>query len=241
MSIEALKIIKVGTISIEPFEDLSYSSIALKRLCGIGGGSTVTYIKSDISILVDTGFDYENDFTKRNLKWNHENLKFALKSHNISPDDIDLVFITHWHRDHFGNIGLFNNSEFVTLKEIDINTDLKINAVKDGEKLADGVSVLHTPGHTKSHASIVVELPDMRYESRFLVGGHFLKIPASRIVIAGDAIVSSSYYYGKKIWKNNSDFYSETKSFESINKITKIADFVIPGHGSMFKILNEGF
>ena len=101
-----LKIIKQGSINIEAFELAAMWTINLKDSCGVGSGSTVTYIKSgDVKILVDTGFDFENDVSRKNLERNKKVLIQALDNFGLSQEDINIVFITHWHRDHFGNLG----------------------------------------------------------------------------------------------------------------------------------------
>ncbi|MBF8304708.1 MAG: hypothetical protein HW399_1083, partial [Dehalococcoidia bacterium] len=106
-----VKIIKVGTTYIAPSEQASNILLQIKRDLGIGGGSTVTLIEADRRILVDTGFDYEWLDTPVNGQKNAENLMRSLKDLDMVPDDIDVVFITHWHKDHFGNLGIFNKAE----------------------------------------------------------------------------------------------------------------------------------
>jgi hypothetical protein len=55
------------------------------------------------------------------------------------------------------------------------------------------------------------------------------------IVIAGDAIVSLTYLLKGKVWNYNPDYYSDNASQESVKKIMDTADYIIPGHGSLFK------
>jgi hypothetical protein len=61
MAVTSLRIVKSGTITIDGFESFSPQNLAMKQFCGIGGGSTVTYLESDVKILVDTGFEFENN------------------------------------------------------------------------------------------------------------------------------------------------------------------------------------
>ncbi|CEG11884.1 conserved hypothetical protein [groundwater metagenome] len=90
----------------------------------------------------------------------------------------------------------------------------------DGEQIAEGVTVMYTPGHTAEHASLVLDT---------IVSGF-----KAKIVVAGDAIVSPSYYFLDRVWKFNGDFYSEEEAKRSIAKIKEIANYIIPGHGSIF-------
>jgi len=233
----SIKIIKPGSIKIEAFEHVATWTLNLKDSCGVGSGSTVTYIKSgNIKILVDTGFDFENDVSRENLERNKRVLIQALNNFGLKPEDIDFVFITHWHRDHFGNMDLFKNSQILasegvvnlasnTMNDLVAKGILEIpnknfRAVRDGEKIADDITVMYTPGHTANHASLILDTQVNNFNAK--------------VVVAGDAIVSSSYYIMNKVWKYNSDFYSEEEAIKSMEKIKEIADYIIPGHGSIF-------
>jgi len=63
-------------------------------------GATVTLIKSDKNILVDTGY-----FEDR------EALIATLAEEKLTPDQIDIVIITHMHMDHVVNTYLFENAK----------------------------------------------------------------------------------------------------------------------------------
>jgi len=217
----SLKIIKVGTISHEASELPSTASLKIKSDLGIGGGSTVTLIDGEQKILVDTGFDYESLDTAENDTKNATVLTDALRNWGIEPDDIDMVFITHWHRDHFGNLPLFQNAKRLASKGLVDRFMLKgFEGLDDGEELMSGVSMVLTPGHTIDHASIMVNT---------VLGG--LK---TRVAIAGDAVVSHSYFQAGKIWKYNSDFHSIEAAKESVLRLVNSSDIIIPGHGVPF-------
>ena len=194
MPVKSVKIVKAGNICIEAFEKPQSGILAVKEFCGVGSGSTVTYIESDVKIIVDMGFDFENVQDVGNVERNRSNLIFALSSFGLKPEDIDVVFITHWHCDHFGNLDVFNHSKILASEGIAKNRGFDCKGVRDGEEIADGVSVIYTPGHTKDHASLLLETG---YEWR-----------KSIIAVAGDAVVSPSYYIMNKVWNYNSDFYS---------------------------------
>jgi len=220
MPVKSIKIIKQGSITIEAFEYLESRTIDLKNLCGIGSGSTVTYIESDKKIIVDTGFDFEENVSEGNFKRNRKILVHALGDFDLKPEDIDIVFITHWHLDHFGNIDAFNRSEILAFKGVVERHNLSfrgVRGVKNGEKIADGVTVMYTPGHTADHASLILETKDVK------------------IAAAGDAIVSPGYYIMDRVWNYNPDFYSKEVALDSMRKIKEAADYIIPGHGNIFK------
>ncbi|NCN65006.1 MAG: MBL fold metallo-hydrolase [Candidatus Altiarchaeum hamiconexum] len=220
MPVKSVTIIKEGTICIEAFEKPKSGILAVKEFCGVGSGSTVTYVESDVKIIVDTGFDFENVQDMGNVERNRRNLIFALSSFGLKPEDIDVVFITHWHCDHFGNLDVFNHSKILASEGVAKNRGFDCKGVRDGEEIADGVSVIYTPGHTKDHASLLLEV---------------LGRSKSIIAVAGDAVVSPSYYILNKVWNYNGDFYSMEAALESMRKIKEVSDYIIPGHGNIFK------
>lgn len=237
MAVKAVKIVKPGTAIIEAFEE-SPKAPALKKLSGIGGGSTVTLIESDARILVDTGFDFEWNPGSENVKRNEKVLSFALKTYGLRPEDIDIVFITHWHRDHYGNLGLFESSEVVTSRPAVEEYGLDFTGAGDGERIADGVRVLYTPGHTSHHASLILETERLKYAERAGFGGQIVGIGSVKIAVAGDVVVSESYYLLGKVWRYNQDFHSEKEAMESVRRIESAADYIISGHGGIFAACN---
>lgn len=225
--IPKVKIIKVGTITQEASEIPSTLNLQLKSELGIGGGSTVTLITVGQRILVDTGYDYEWMDTRANDKRNTMNLNRALETQRISPGDIDIVFITHWHRDHFGNLGIFKNARRMASKSMVKRFGLgDFIGVDEGEEIGEGVKVVLTPGHTAEHASILVDTK---------LGG-----VKARVAIAGDAIISQSYFQAGRIWKNNADFSSVAEAKESISRLVSSSDIIIPGHGVPFMTYQPG-
>jgi glyoxylase-like metal-dependent hydrolase (beta-lactamase superfamily II) len=214
-------IIKAGTLCHEASESTATFTLQLKSELGIGGGSTVTLIKSDRTILVDTGFDFEWLSHLSNCESNTRNLTHALKEAKVAPDDIDIVFITHWHKDHFGNLSVFKNAQYMASKGLieRFNLDHFIG-VMDQQEIAEGVKVICTPGHTVDHASILVETA--------FKGVHL------RIVVAGDAVISHSYFQLGQVWRDNADFFQLAAARESVLRIIDRSDIVVPGHGVPF-------
>lgn len=234
MPVKSIKIIKQGTISWEAFEEPESHIMALKRMAGVGGGSTVTYIESDKKIIVDTGFDFEVDMSEENTKKNQKGLTRALKDFDIKPKDIDIVFLTHLHRDHFGNLDIFKHSEIVASGAA-AKTISGIRGAADGEQLADGVRVMYTPGHTVEHASLMLQTDKLRYKMQTGTGGSILGIGTVKIAVAGDAVITAGHYMADSVWDHNPNFYSKEKGMESMRKIEQEADFIVPGHGGLFK------
>ena len=240
MSVSRIQIIKQGTLTLDAFEHPSPSLIAMKYLAGIGGNSTVTYVESDEKILVDTGFEFEMDHGRDNIARNKKLLIQALEAHSLTPQDIDILFITHWHADHFMNYDLFSESKIIMAEPAVKRHHLEFTEVRDGDTIASGVQVLFTPGHTQDHASLILSTKSMRYNQRIKHGGIITGVGEKKVIIAGDAIVSPNYYFLNTIWNYNSDFHSESIAKQSVEKICEIADYIIPGHGGMFENIRKG-
>jgi len=240
MAVTDIRIIKQGTLALDWFEPPKSNIIAMKYFCGIGGGSTVTLLRSDTTILVDTGFDNESDTSEDNIRANKKRLIHDLKIAGFSPRDIDMIFITHWHADHSMNRGIFRDCEIVMLNEAVERHHLNFTGATPGERIADGIVVLPTPGHTVDHASLLVKTENLRHTARSRSGGRIRGIGNVSVVVAGDAVVSPACYCTGNVWPYNQDFYSEEAAHESTKKIQEIADYIIPGHGGMFWNARKG-
>jgi glyoxylase-like metal-dependent hydrolase (beta-lactamase superfamily II) len=239
MSVSRIQIIKQGSLTLEAFEHPLPSIIAMKYLSGIGGNSTVTCVESDVKILVDTGFEFEMDQGRDNIARNKKLLIQSLKNHALTPHDIDILFITHWHADHFMNYDLFSDSEIIMAEPAVKRHHLEFTKVCEGDTIANGIQVIFTPGHTVDHASLLLSTKPMMYKQRSQHGGIITGVGENKVVIAGDAIVSANYYALNKIWNYNSDFHSESDAKQSVEKICEIADYIIPGHGGMFENIRK--
>jgi len=107
-------------------------------------------------------------------------LRNQLKQLGLTPKDIDLVGISHFHMDHVGNAALFNTATVLVQKD-EQATALAADAVKKGmdagfvswfktakvtalegdyDVFGDGTVVIkRTPGHTPGHQSLFLNLP----------------------------------------------------------------------------------
>lgn len=219
--IPRIRIVKVGTLGHEVSEIPSTISVKIKTDLGIGGGSTVTLVEAGQRILVDTGFDYEWLDTASNNRRNVRSITIALRDWGLAPDEIDIVFITHWHKDHFGNLGTFKKARRMASKSLVCRFELEnFIGVDDREEIAEGVRVLPTPGHTIDHVSLIVD-------------SVFGDVKA-RVGIAGDAIISNSYFQSGQTWRYNVDFYDGQAANESVLRLADQSDIIIPGHGVPF-------
>lgn len=169
---------------------------------GTGVAPTVTLIRDgNISIIVDPGMG-------KNIP---ERLKQALKKEGLSLEEVNIVFTTHYHLDHTQYVGIFPKAKLIDslyTYEADKWSDHK----GDGYKISPNVSILHTPGHSIEHASLVVNTN----------GG--------LMVVAGDV-----WWFSDMTPKKDDMAWNQKVLEKSRKKVLEIADWIIPGHGKMFK------
>ena len=139
-------------------------------------------------VLVNTGnelilFDTGNG-DRRSPSAGH--LKRAMKIAGYTPDQVDVVVLTHYHADHIGGIKdggkiLFKNARYVTgvtennfwlnPNQAGGSTDAthklalahmkpvaeKTTFLKDGQDVVSGITALAAPGHTPGHMAFHIE------------------------------------------------------------------------------------
>lgn len=160
-------------------------------------------------ILVDTGSPRDKG-----------RLLEKLTHHNIAPEDVNFIVCTHGHVDHVGNLNLFPNAVHMVshdiLQEQDIYTDLPEN-FKEGVPYSiegDSIQVICTPGHTPQDVSVVVR------------GTEY-----GTVVVCGDLFEHEG---DENVWEEFSE--SPGKHRESRQKVLEMADWIVPGHGKLFKV-----
>lgn len=177
-------------------------------------GATVALIKGRNNILVDTGSFLDKD-----------TLINELEKEGLIPEDIDAVIITHLDLDHIVNTHLFLNAKifckfrggkypgqthFPSEGSLERTDLLKKNLIdKD-------IEIILTPGHAEDMISVIVDTPE------------------GKVVVAGDAFPSKEWMDPER---QPSEIITDVGKFnKSRDKILEIADFIVPGHGEMFKV-----
>lgn len=105
--------------------------------------------------------------------------KNRLAELNLTVEDIDTLVLTHTHFDHAGNTADFSGTRILIHRDAyafgrerwqqgipggipdvaDDGTPLQYDLFEGDLKLADGLTLLETPGHAPGHMSLLVELP----------------------------------------------------------------------------------
>ena len=180
-------------------------------------------------ILVDTGGTPPDG-----VKWQpyfraeNESIDKALHDIGVSPEDIDIVILTHLHWDHASNNRLFPKVRFIVQqKEYDYLTapdpaakagyepDLVLRTeyeLVDGDiDIIPGISVVLAPGHSMGMQCVVVETR------------------AGKYVLGGDLITLFENWEAEPHVPNGV-FYDLNIMLESLEKINRINGTVLPGH-----------
>lgn len=145
-----------------------------------------------------------------------------LTKENLKPNDIDMIFLTHHHLDHTLNIRIFPACD-VLLDGDKMNETDRIFSYSDNIPKTS-IKVISTPGHTLEHASLLAETA------------------MGKVVIAGDLFwwldgeEQKTDYESLMSHKDPGGAKDENALRESRKRILEIADYIIPGHGKMFKV-----
>lgn len=152
--------------------------------------------------------------------WDKDYILQQLEQQNLNPDDITHVVCTHGHSDHIGNLNLFLKATHIVGQSISHGTKYFIHSFdKIPYKINDNVEVIATPGHTHSDVSVVVSTE--RY---------------GKVVIAGDLFERKEDIEDPKLWKEIAGSENPTLQFLNRQLVLDMADYIIPGHGPMFRV-----
>lgn len=141
-------------------------------------------------------------------------VKTSFKQIGVFPHDVDTVILTHAHSDHVENLDLYKKAKVLVHKggKMDIP---RATVIEDEElEICPGVRMVHTPGHCTEECSVFVDA-DRRY------------------VIAGDTIPLEDNFRKNVPPALNTD---ARLAKESMDRIRKFADVIVPGHGFPFMV-----
>lgn len=202
------KIIHIGYLRQNPFWD--EEEILRSQVC------TIVLIEAENRrILVDPGLSSLDD------------LRAALfQRAGLRPDDIDTVFLTHFHRGHWQGVSLFSQSAWLMSRsEIRWRRRHRETTAEDQTILSRivpyedhpirGIELIPTPGHSHGSASLLFETRE------------------GMVVVAGDAVSTFDHFEDRESSESAED---AKEARRSISYIAKIADVVAPGHDNFFVV-----
>jgi len=171
---------------------------------------TTTLIQeNNLNIIVDPGM-------------NKSMLLESLEKEGLSVKDINYVILTHTHLDHCLLTAIFENA--IVLDNSDtFSFEGKIG--EHGGKISDtDIRIIDTPGHDQFHCSVLVNDDKL-----------------GKVAIVADVFWwadDEEQKTDKESLLNHKDPYvkNEEELTISRNKVLELADYIIPGHGKMFKV-----
>jgi len=146
----------------------------------------------------------------------------ALAAQGLTTGQIDIVLLTHTHLDHCALVGMFENTS--VLDGSDIYPQNSQIRRKDETTLGPDIQIVPTPGHDQFHCSVIIKTADMG--TVVVAGDIFWWMDGEEPAKDVDSLLNLEDPYVK----------DEAALRDSRKKILKIADYIIPGHGKMFRV-----
>ena len=137
-----------------------------------------------------------------------------LRDRGIAPEAVTHVFLSHHHPDHTVNIALFPEAEVVDFWAR-YKDDLWLDHDGDGYLVGPRSALWLTPGHTEEDASLVVE--------------------------ADDGVYAMTHLWWREDRSPEVDPLAADQSQIEAHRarILAVADVVVPGHGSPFRVTRQ--
>ena len=178
--------------------------------------ATSTIIQSEFgNILVDPSMNAE------------DMQKAVYDSCGLKPEEINIIYSTHFHNDHWMGVEGFPNAEFYMAKDdllsllslrdcVAEETRRVLDRVKPASgELIEGFQLIPLPGHTAGLQGLLFDAPE------------------GKVLICGDSVMGYEFFQAKQGYFYS---YSLEKCVESIQKASEIADIIVPGHGNYFSV-----
>ena len=195
------------------------------------------YLKgSKQKILVDTGATAAMFREKGASETDIISVEDGLKKLSVTPEEIDVVILTHMHCDHIELACLFKNATFIVQKKemeyakhphpLDADLyvpryweNIKFDVIDGDKKIEPGISVFLSPGHTPGGQSIEI------------------KTAAGTVIIPGFCCVGDTFKQTTAMkhrgWEVTIPLIhlDAREAYDSILKVKKRADIILSLHG----------
>ncbi|XP_023166325.2 metallo-beta-lactamase domain-containing protein 1 [Drosophila hydei] len=154
--------------------------------------------------------------------WDGERLKSLIAEQGLQPDDINVVVCTHGHSDHIGCNYLFQQARLhivgSTASKHDLYSEYAGALDTNGEVLLE-----KTLGHTLSCVSVLI---------------HNSQFDGTTVGVCGDLFERCQDIDDAQIWKAAGS-EDEKQQAEQRYRIAQLCQYIVPGHGTIFKLDNE--
>ncbi|KAH0548958.1 metallo-beta-lactamase domain-containing protein 1 isoform X1 [Cotesia glomerata] len=190
-----------------------------------------TLIKGqEINIIVDTM-----------TAWDRDKILTALRSHNVKPEEINYVVCTHSHADHIGNNNLFTHAQQhivgYCIHRENLFDELQLST-KGEYQLNEDLKIIATPGHTSEDITLLIKnCRIINTDVNDVDGSQALQTYC--VAIVGDLFEKEADIADPEIWKSVGKKELEKTQAKNRLMIIKSADYIVPGHGPMFKVTED--
>lgn len=131
----------------------------------------------------------------------------ALAKEDLNINDVTHVFITHSHMDHYRNLGMFPRAIAIDYWGLWDGAKCEDRP----EKLTNNIEIIETPGHSSDGLTMLI------------------KTDKGTTAVVGDL------WWSERGPENDPYASDPEKLIESRQKVSELADLIIPGHGGMFR------
>lgn len=150
---------------------------------------------------------------------NAKALLLALEKNEIEKESLSGIYLSHYHPDHFLNIRLFPDLD---IYDGSVQWSADVEYFHKDKIPGTNIEIILTPGHSSEDASLLVTTEE------------------GKICIAPDVFWWED---GQQKTDNLEDLLNLDDPFasdknallESRKLVLKLADFIVPGHGNIFK------
>ncbi|XP_077513954.1 metallo-beta-lactamase domain-containing protein 1-like isoform X1 [Amblyomma americanum] len=190
-----------------------YSLLSKDGRTMVANGTSTLVRGPGFNIIVDTLSAWDRDF-----------LVESLTKLGVSCDEINYVVCTHGHSDHIGNLNLFQRATHIIGTTVSSGDVYQLCTFENNEpyRIATDVQIIPTPGHTLTDVSVVVKTAKL-----------------GTVAITGDLFEKEEDIENPKLWKETGGSEDPQQQCKSRQMILDVADYIIPGHGPMFKVTDE--
>ena len=235
-------------------KSVGVSTYKMTHLVGYGSphnrGSYIWYIEGPKeTILVDAGSSAEFPSTggagtvmfPEGHAEHIQTIEEGLGKFGLRPEDIEIIIFTHAHEDHVQLAHKYPKAKFIIQKaELDFARNphpiqqftyqpkliegLNFEVIEGDRKIADGVSVMLTPGHSPGGQSVIVDTAK------------------GRAIITGFCCVRTNFEpppeWGCPVIPTGI-LIDPIQSYDSLLKVKNIADIIVPLHEGEFLKVNR--
>ena len=192
-------------------------------------------------ILIDGGVEPEEMIAAGTRCEQIGDLEEGLKKEGLSPEDVEIIILTHLHHDHMVKCSSFPRARLIVQEkelEIALSTDYprlvnrgylkkfirplfeagRFETVNGDIEVEPGINTILTPGHTVGGQSVVLQAGD------------------KKVIVTGFCCVDDNFTSEEPgMDVTPIGIYVDIfKAYESIKKVKAMADIVIPCHSKKF-------